>query len=82
MIEVDPKRADLDTCVDDAQRERIVLTRNGTPVALIVGVEGMDEEQLQLGSSVKFCNLISARRQQVKTTRVELERRIRSKSRR
>ena len=45
MMKIDLKRADLDTCVTDAQHEREVITRNGKPVALIVGVEGMDEEQ-------------------------------------
>lgn len=80
MIKVDLKRANLDACVDNAQRERIVLTRNGKAVALIVGVEGMDEEQVQLGSSDKFWKLITERRQQNRMTRAELERGIKGKS--
>jgi antitoxin (DNA-binding transcriptional repressor) of toxin-antitoxin stability system len=80
MIKIDVKRADLDICVADAQHERVVLTRNGKPIALIVGVEGMDEEQLQLGSSDKFWRLVTERRKQKAMSRSELERRIKAKS--
>ncbi len=73
MIKIDLKCADLDTCVTDAQHERLVITRNGKPVALIVGVEGMDEEQLQLSSSVKFWQLIAKRRKQKTMSRAQLE---------
>ncbi|MFQ5340217.1 MAG: hypothetical protein ACE5F6_01590 [Anaerolineae bacterium] len=76
MITIDLKQASLDVCVDDAQRERIVITRNGKPVMLIIGVEGMDEEQLQLGSSDKFWRLITDRRAQKTLSRAELEQRI------
>ena len=76
MIEIDLKQATLDTCVNDAQRERVIITRNGKPVALIIGVEGMDEEQLQLGSSDKFWRLIAERRAQKTMSRVQLEQSI------
>lgn len=76
MIKLDLRQATLDACVNDAQRERIVLTRDGKPVALVIGVEGMDEEQLQLGSSAKFWELVTTRRAQKTLTRAELERRI------
>jgi len=76
MIKIDLKLAALDTCVNNAQRERIMITRNGKPVALIIGVEGMDEEQLQLGSSNKFWSLIAERRAQKTLSRAQLEQRI------
>jgi antitoxin (DNA-binding transcriptional repressor) of toxin-antitoxin stability system len=66
----------LEGCIKDARRERVVVTRKGKPVALVVGVEGLDEEQLQLGSSDKFWTLIEARRKQKTMSRAELERRI------
>ncbi|HHT9121804.1 MAG TPA: hypothetical protein ACFYEF_02940 [Candidatus Wunengus sp. YC63] len=72
------EHATLDSCVNDAQRERVVITRKGKPVALIVGVEGLDEEQLQLGSSEKFWTLIEERRKQKKISRAELEQKINS----
>jgi len=65
----------LDACIKNARHERVVLTRKGKPVALVVGVEGLDEEQVQLGSSEKFWTLIEARRKQKTISRAELERR-------
>ena len=49
-----------------------VITREGKPVALIVGVEGLDEEQLQLGSSDKFWELMTGRRTQKTMSRAAL----------
>ncbi len=77
MTRIDLKSTNLDSVVQDAQHEHIIITRNGKPVALIVGVERMDEEQLELGSSDKFWKLIEERRSQETITRVELEQRIR-----
>jgi hypothetical protein len=45
-------------------------------VALVVGVEGLDNEQLQLGSSKKFWKLIEERRRQKTFSRRELEKRL------
>ena len=70
------EQASLDTCVKDAQRERVVITQNGKPVVLIVGVEGMDEEQLELSSSDKFWRLIAERRAQKTVSRAELEQNV------
>jgi antitoxin (DNA-binding transcriptional repressor) of toxin-antitoxin stability system len=73
---VNLEQAIMDICVKDAQHERIVITSKGKPVALIIGVEGMDEEQLELGASDKFWNLITERRNQETISRAELEREI------
>jgi antitoxin (DNA-binding transcriptional repressor) of toxin-antitoxin stability system len=70
------EHATLDGCIKNARRERIVLTRRGKPVALLVGITGLDEEQLQLASSRKFWTLIEERRKQKTISRAELERRI------
>lgn len=75
MISLEQVR--LDACINDAQAERVVITRNGKPVALIVGVEGMDEEQLRLGSSDKFWKLIAERRGQKTLNRAQLEQNLR-----
>ncbi len=68
--------ATLDRCVDEAQRERVILTRNGHPIALVVGVDGLDEEQIRLGSSPEFWELIEKSRGQKTISRDELERRL------
>ena len=54
MRQIRVEKADLESCVSQAQQERLVITRKGRPVALLVGVEGMDPEQLELGSSDKI----------------------------
>jgi antitoxin (DNA-binding transcriptional repressor) of toxin-antitoxin stability system len=78
MKMVDLEQADLEACIKDAQHERVVITRNGKPIALIIGVEGMDEEQLQLGSSDKFWTLIAERRAQKIISRAEVEQKIKN----
>ena len=79
LVSLDEAR--IEACVKDAQRERVVLTRNNKPVALMVGVEGMDEEQLELGASNKFWKLIIERRAQKTISRADLERKIKIQNR-
>jgi len=50
--------------VETAQRERVVLTRHGEPVALVVGLEGMDWEDIVFQTSRPFWKLIEKRRKQ------------------
>ena len=76
MKTVGIKAADLTSCIEQAQRESILITRNGKPVALLVGVEGMDMEQIELGHSDKFWTLIRQRRGQKTLNRAQLEKRI------
>ena len=73
------EKATLNDCVKDAQAERVVVTCRGKPVALVLGVEGMDLEQLQLGSSDRFWRLISKRRGQKTISRPKLERTLSKK---
>mgnify|MGYP001586341479 CR=1 FL=1 len=61
-------------CVREAQGDRVLVTRDGRPVAIVVGLTGLDEEQLQLGTSAEFWQLITTRRKQPTVTRSELER--------
>jgi antitoxin (DNA-binding transcriptional repressor) of toxin-antitoxin stability system len=70
------KETNLDACVSEAQHERIVITRNGKPVALVVGVAGLDAEQLELGSNPAFWELITQRRRQRNITRAQLEKKV------
>ena len=74
MKTVGVEQATLDDCVRESQEERVVVTRDGTPVAVVVGVEGLDEEQVQLGCSDDFWKLIIERRRQNTLSRAELER--------
>ena len=56
------------------------MTQNDKPVAIVIGVAGMDEEQLQLSTSDQFWKLIAKRRGQRIIDRAELERRVDSRS--
>ena len=78
MKTINIDQATLDACVRDAQQERVIITRNGSPVALIVGVQGLDEEQLRLSSSPEFWELIARRRGEPTLSRAELEQRLNS----
>jgi len=69
-------KANIKECVKDAQHEDVLLTRRGKPVALIVGVTGMDLEQIALGHSDAFWQLIRERRGQKTVSRAELEKRL------
>jgi antitoxin (DNA-binding transcriptional repressor) of toxin-antitoxin stability system len=70
------QEANLEECVRQAQDERVVLTRKGKPVALLVGVQGLDLEQIELGQSDEFWKLIRGRRGQKTISRAELEKRL------
>jgi antitoxin (DNA-binding transcriptional repressor) of toxin-antitoxin stability system len=50
--------------VEAAQRERVLVTRDGKPLALLVGLENKDEEDLQLETSVEFWKMIEERRRE------------------
>lgn len=51
-------------CIELSQRERVVVTRHGRPVALVTGVDGYDWEDLILVASPEFWKMIEARRRQ------------------
>jgi len=70
------KQTTLDSCVLDAQSEQVVVTRNGKPVALIIGLEDLDEDDLRLARSHKFWSLITQRRSGKMISRAELEKRL------
>jgi antitoxin (DNA-binding transcriptional repressor) of toxin-antitoxin stability system len=48
--------------ITSAQHERVVITRDGQPYALMVGVENKDEEDLGLEFSPEFWRMIEERR--------------------
>ncbi len=66
-------------CIDQARKEAIVLTKNGKPFVYMVGVEGMDLEQVELGQSDELWTLIQERRKQRPISRAEFEKRIHEK---
>jgi prevent-host-death family protein len=52
----------LQDCVRSAQKEQILITDNGKPIALLLGLENTDLEQFNLQLSAQFWEMISDRR--------------------
>ena len=48
--------------VDASQRERIIVTQDGTPVAVVVGLKNRDGEDVALETSPEFWQMIEERR--------------------
>jgi len=67
LIGLKEAKAHLSEFVEQAQRDRILITRRGKPAALVIGVEGQDLEQVLLGGDVEFWKMIQERRQQAAT---------------
>jgi PHD/YefM family antitoxin component YafN of YafNO toxin-antitoxin module len=54
---------DVNDMMEEAQHERLLVTRNGIPFAVVVGIAHKDEEDLRLESSPEFWRMIEERRQ-------------------
>ena len=65
--------------VDEAQKDRVVITRQGKPAAVMVGVEGQDWESVVLETDPAFWKLISKRRKEATISFRELKTRINGK---
>jgi len=73
------QNAVMDICLQEAQKEGVVITRNGSPVAVMLGVEGLDMEQIELCQSTSFWDMIRQRRSQKTISRQQLEERLAQK---
>jgi prevent-host-death family protein len=61
----------LSATLDEAQHERVLITRNGKPSAVVIGVEGRDFEDVLLMSNPKFWEMIEASRKNPTTYSIE-----------
>ena len=61
IMDVEP-HSELDTLLDSAQTEKVLILRHGKPSAVVIGLEAYDEEDLELASSPEFWELIRERR--------------------
>jgi len=62
--------------VDTAQRDEVVITRNGQPIAVVVGIEGADWETVAVETSRSFWKEITRRRDQETISLAEIRRRM------
>lgn len=70
------ENTDLANCIAQAKEERVVVTRGGSPAAIIINIEGLDAEDLDTASSVEFWRMINECRQQPTIDRAVLERKL------
>src|SRR5256885_2020776 len=52
----------LSGLVDQAQKERVILTRHGRPIAILTGLAGRDLEEVLLTQDPSFRKMIAGRR--------------------
>ena len=76
MKTVSIDQMNLETCVREAHHGGLLVMRDGEPAALVFGVEGMGQEQVELGISDRFWKLVAQRRQKPSLSRAELEERM------
>ncbi len=69
----------LRKCVDDAQKDRVVVTRRGKPAAVLVGVEGEDWDTVVLETDPAFWKLVRTRRKQPTISLERLKARLKIK---
>jgi prevent-host-death family protein len=58
---------ELSAYVDEAQHDRVLVTRHGRPAAIIIGVQGEEFEDLMTRSDPEFWQMIETRRKAAKT---------------
>ncbi len=64
LIGIREAKQGLSEIVAQAQKERVLLTKHGRPMALVIGVEGQDLETIMLAADQSFWRWIEARRAQ------------------
>jgi len=57
-------KAQLSQCVDESQKESVLITRHGKPAALVIGLEGYDFEDVFYMTNRSFWRTIRSRRKQ------------------
>jgi PHD/YefM family antitoxin component YafN of YafNO toxin-antitoxin module len=55
-------QSDVNAVRDSAQRERIVMAREGKPCAVLLGIEAYDAEDWQRATAAEFGSLLQERR--------------------
>jgi prevent-host-death family protein len=70
-------KAHLSAVLEEANTERVLITSNGEPAAVVIGVKGHDMEEVMLAQNPKFWAMIEESRKTDKTlTMAEVRARI------
>ena len=67
VVALGQAKNELSAYVDQAQHDRVLVTRHGKPAAIIIGVEGEEFEDLVTRSDPEFWQMIETRRKASRT---------------
>jgi prevent-host-death family protein len=76
VVGVRTAKDSLSGCLKDAQGEDVLIVRHGKPLALVIGVEGLDLEDIYWGTNEELLQTVVRRRRQSKTVSHEEARRL------
>jgi prevent-host-death family protein len=68
VVAVREAKASLSAYIEEAQRDRVLITRHGKPAALVIGVEGEALEDLLTLANPRFWEMIEDRRRKQGST--------------
>jgi prevent-host-death family protein len=77
-ISVRDLQKEIRKSVDEAQKDRVVVTRNGKPAVLLIGIEGQDWESVVIQANAPFWKLIGKRRKEKTMPLQEMRKRLMS----
>ncbi len=76
LVSVRDAKTHLSACLEDSQKEGVVVTHHGKPRSVVIGVEGYDLEDVMLMLDPTFWKMIESRRRQSRTSLAEFEREL------
>lgn len=77
VVALGQAKNELSAYVDEAQSDRVLITRHGKPAALMIGVEGQEMEDLLTRLNPRFWEMIEQRRRRsAPVTATELRARL------
>lgn len=62
--------------METAQKDQVIVTRNGKPIAVLLGIEGADWETVSVETSKSFWKGIRSRRNQKTVSLSEMRKRL------
>jgi prevent-host-death family protein len=71
-------KAKLSEYCERSQKERVLITRHGKPLVVMIGVDGQDIEDVLTAANPEFWRLVEERRKQPAISEAELRRRLAS----
>jgi len=61
----------LSMCIEQAQKDRVLITRHGKPAAVLIGVAGQEMDDVILQMDPRFWEMIEERRRKSSTVSIE-----------